>query len=302
MKTVVITGAASFIGCYLIDEIRRKTDYNIIAYTSKITKSFIERFINYNRIAIYELDMREYKSIGYHVAHCDYFIPLAWMGTEKEDRNNKEKNRFSKDANFLAVKELIKRGCSKVILIGSQAEYGNVIGEITEQCVCHPNLEYGKYKLELCNKTEDFCKESKVDFVEARLFSVYGFGDKDNKMIMRTINLMAEHKPVHLSSCTQIWDFLHVRDVASGIRMLMELNIENGYYNLGNENRVLKTYIEEIKNILNSKSLIQYKTENRTQPDVIFNSNKIRLATGWKPEILFCDGIKEIYDQKVAQR
>ena len=59
---------------------------------------------------------------------------------------------------------------------GSQAEYGIADGVMGEEILCRPVSEYGKDKLEVCRRAGEEAKALGIDYIHARIFSVYGPG------------------------------------------------------------------------------------------------------------------------------
>ena len=108
---------------------------------------------------------------------------------------------------------------------------------------------------------------------------------------------MINNEDVNLSKCTQLWNFLNVKDAVKALIKLIDA--PSGVYNLGsNDTRVLKDYIYEIKNITNSKSKLLFDTVGNEVKVVDVNPDisKIKNTIDWKPNYTFERGIKEIIE------
>ena len=293
-KNLVIAGGTSFIARNLIKELDPDR-YNI---TSLVRKNIPAQAEN-REVRYIPLRMEEYGNIGGYVSDCDCYIPFTWDGTVRADRNNRQKNEESYHCIMESIRIMIEKcGCSKVILPGTFSEYKNQHTPIDEETSCDSALEYGRYKHKLYEDAYELCMQKGVKLVEARLFSIYGEGDSEEKMINQILTNMLGNEEVPLTLGEQIWDFLYISDVASAFRKLIEADVEDGCYNIAtNEHRTLRSYVEEMKEVTGSKSnlafgAIPYGTE--AIPHVICVTDKINRAIAWRPKVEFSEGIKKM--------
>ena len=108
---------------------------------------------------------------------------------------------------------------------------------------------------------------------------------------------MIKDEPLEMTAGTQLWDYLYVSDAASAMVLLAEKDCSNGVYNIASgDYKPLKDFIVEIKNTLNSKSVLNFGSipyGPHGPVNLTPDSSKLRLL-GWKPVTSFEDGIKEI--------
>ena len=296
MKNVIITGATSFISLKIIENLLEKNYYVYAIVRRKSTK--IGLFPKSDNLKIIELDMNEYKFLNKYIdGACDYFLSFAWDGTRGIDRENIALQMNNYKYSMDAIECIINTGCKKVILAGSQAEYGEYNTTIKEDFECNPISLYGKMKLKLYN---DLYKKigKDIQLIEARFFSLYGPFDYSGSLIMTTLHNMINNYDCKFTKCTQRWDYLHVDDAACGLIDLLESDSKSGVYNFGSgKSRILKEYINEMYLITKSKSNLFFGELDylcgisvNLDPDI----TKLVKATNWKPRIAFDDGIKDI--------
>lgn len=167
-----------------------------------------------------------------------------------------------------------------------------------ETACCDAETAYGRYKYQLYEAADRFCRERGISFIEARLFSVYGPDDPSDRMIYDVFWKMINNEEILLTQAEHIWDFIHVDDVADALLKLMELEVKNGCYNVATmEHRPLKSYLEEMKVIIGSKSILIYGAipyKGNQVPHVICDTRKVMRSIDWIPQISFEDGIKEL--------
>lgn len=254
---VIILGATSFLGKYIVRLLIERGD-NIVAIGRK-KESIFPKEVKY-----LSLEMSQYKLLPMHVGYADVIINLAWAGTGHGERDNEEIQKRNIEYSLDALRAAKKLGCKVFIEAGSQAEYGLTKRITKENSKCNPVSEYGKAKLELQNKAFDLSKELGISYVHLRIYSLIGVGDHDWTLVMSAIDAMMHDKPMNLTECTQLWNFLSVEDAAKMIVEIcshfFDLSIpRQSVINIASDDtRPLKDFVEEIKFITESKSICNY--------------------------------------------
>lgn len=197
MKKVIVTGATGFIGLKLIEKLVCE---NLKVFAVIRKNSFKKELLTkYKNIEIIELDMNDYINIDKKIKEsCDILYHLSWSGIRGGDRDNIQKQNLNLINSINLLKSCIKMKCKKVIIAGSQAEYGEILGSITEESICNPINNYGIKKLEFYEEALKICKENNVHLVEARFFSVYGPNDYEKSLITMSISNMLQNKECFL--------------------------------------------------------------------------------------------------------
>lgn len=302
LRNIVISGATSFLGSKLTEAAWEK-GYSVVAIvrpkSDKLNK--LNKLKGNTDLRIIELEMSEYEKIEQLITDIDCFIHFAWNGTRGTSRQDAKIQYENYKYSMNAVKSVLNNGCRKILLAGSQAEYGSFNSVISEETICRPNTEYGKYKLKLYNDATAFCKERNATLIEPRFFSMYGPDDYQGTLIMSCLDNMLHDKPCELTECTQMWDYLYVDDAISAIMALFEKSVTSGVYNIGGGDiRMLRDYVLTMKSVTKSNSELcfgvkPYPPEGpiNIQPDI----NKIKNATMWIPITTFVTGIQKLIQQ-----
>lgn len=296
MKTLIITGATSFIGLNLLNYLLN--DYKIIAVVRPNSQKLEKLPINAN-LSIVELNLEQYDKLPLIITENIYgFIHLAWNGTRGADRENIEMQKLNYKFSVSALHSALKLNAKIFMSAGSQAEYGLQNNIITENTAPKPVTAYGKSKLKFYEYGMDFCKNNNIRFIEPRFFSLYGASDYEGTLIMSMLAKMLKNEPCDLTDCTQKWNFLNIKDAVAGMKILLESKlVKSGAYNFASKDtRELKSFLLEMKNITKSKSKLNFGAiphndsgKYGINPDI----SKL-LNTGWQPKISFEDGIMEI--------
>ena len=270
----------------------------------------------------------------------DAIIHFAWDGVGSKGRENPE----IQEQNLLMSKGFyqwgLQSGVKYFLFAGSQAEYGRGTRENPE-----PVSAYGKAKLSFSRyglsggkgeegysfqeeepKTVDSLEKTtqgknpensqeegrkgKMDFLDLRIFSVYGIGDHESTLVQTLVQAVLAGQPMDLSPCSQMWNFMEARDLARAIAFLLEGDFGSGTYDLcGKDSRPLKDYVLEIealgKVFLEKKegkkawatSLLRFgeRASNAEGPVDLKPSVKDLYDRGFQEKISFSQGIEELY-------
>jgi len=300
MKNVVVTGATSFIGVHIIKECL-KNNCAVIAVVRPNSKNLFKLPKN-NLLTVLDIDMKKIEIIieKIQIKKIDIFYHLAWNGVRLPYRNDAilQNENYNCSINAMKVAKLL--GCDTFIGCGSQAEYGKCIGKISESHLAKPVTEYGKAKLKTYEALKKIAKENSIKFIWTRIFSVYGIYDYKGTLVMSTLEKMIKNEIIQLTKCVQMWDFIYVEDVARAMYLLANTSCMEGIYNIASgENRHLKEFLIDMKDICKSKSELQfgvipYNSESFVSFEPIVD--KLKQNTGWFCFVEFKEGIKRILE------
>lgn len=300
MKSFIITGATSMIGIELCQYISSFKDNKVYALCRENSQGLNRLPVKDNVKIIYS-DLQYISDVVDQIDSADVFLNLAWTNTDHEGRNSATLQGVNVDFAKEAIKIAALKGCKLFVEAGSQAEYGYVSDLITEETPCNPQVEYGKAKLRVLNEGSHLCNSLGLKYLHLRIFSVFGENDRPWTLIMSAINKMLKNEDLELSSCTQNWNFLYVADCAKQIYLLcnyliQEPDFSTGVYHVAsNDTRPLKDYVEEMKSVLKSSSVLKYGNvvplnQVSLNPSVTKTENTIRFTN----EVLFAEAIKII--------
>ena len=300
---IIVTGATSFIGVHLINEL---LDKECIIYAIVRPNSInIQRLPKSDKLKIIELDMTDYERLTQFVENADVFYHFAWEGVRAPHRDDEDLQKNNYDCSVNAMKVAVKLGVKLFIGSGSQAEYGKTIGKVDESYECKPITEYGKYKYKAYLELNKIAQINNICFIWTRIFSVYGKYDYNGTLIMSCLDKMLKNETIKMTECTQSWDYIYVGDIAEALAKLLEVKVESGVYNIASGNsKQLKYYVEELKKLLKSDSVIEYGAIPYPKEGVVSFEpvvGKIQKALEWKATTKFSAGIEKtlnIFKQK----
>jgi len=303
-KTVLITGAAGFIGSHLCDFLLNK-DYKVIGLDNLLTGDYknIKNFENNKDFTFYKKDvclkinLEEKVNYILHLAspaspfdYLKYPIQTLKVGSNGTE-NILELGRINKAVVLVASTSEIYGDP----LVHPQPEhyFGNVnpVG---------PRSVYDEAKRYLEAISTAYKNKYSMDIKIVRIFNTYGpkMRKNDGRAIPTFINQSITNKNFTVfGNGEQTRSFCYIDDTVRGIYKLM-LSSYQDPINIGNprENTLLEI-IELIKKINPSNSKIEFKPLPEDDPKM--RKPDIKLANSilnWSPKIKLEDGLKNTFN------
>lgn len=295
---ILITGATSFIGVAVIKRLLEEEGVNIYAIIRPNSLNKCKLPTN-PCVNVIELDMKEISVISQILKrNIDVFFHFAWEGVRVPLRDDYHIQQSNLKNTVEAVQCCKKLNCHKFIVSGSQAEYGNIEGEILETIECEPDTEYGKAKYEACKRVVAYAEKNNIMCIWGRIFSIYGLGDYKDSLIMSCLRRMKKNESIDLTECVQLWDYLFIDDLAEIFARFCYSDCLGGIYNIASGySRPLKEFVEIMRNITTTQSEIHYGAISYPKNGMVSiqaNVQKLKMALAWEPQVTFEEGIQKI--------
>lgn len=226
-------------------------------------------------------------------------IHIAWDGVKSADRDNMTQIR-----NLTASIDLFnlaqEAGCLNFIGLGSQAEYGLMGGQISEGFPTNPVSMYGATKLATGVVLNRASITLGVQFAWLRLFSSYGSGDDGEWLLPYVIDTLLKGQVPTVTKCEQIWDYIHVDDVAEAIIATLDSQAR-GIFNLGSGTAYpLRSIIEQVRDHINPLLPINFGGLPYSKNQVMHlesDISSLTKATRWRPKIALNNGIADLVEE-----
>ena len=214
-------------------------------------------------------------------------IHCGWFGVAGAERDNL-RQLDNVPASARLFQAAIDAGATRIVGVGSQAEYGPKSGRIREDESCAPTTLYGVAKLATAQALSAMGAAQSVSSAWGRVFSLYGPGSDASWLIPSLIRSFSEGRAPELTLCEQLWEFTHVDDAAQAVVALVETPSATGFFNIGaGEARPLREVVlylrDEIAPEIEPKfGAVPYRPDQvmHLEADIA----KIRDATGWSPK------------------
>ena len=295
MKKCIVTGAAGFTGCNLVERLLAAGYfvYCVVRENSAHNKR-LENLVN---VQLVYADLAEYKNLYQQIQEpCEVFFHLAWQGGRYDFAA-----QYQNVEDTLGVLEAAKKiGCKRFVCTGSQAEYGPHQDLITEETCPHPIDAYGSAKLAACILTRQRAMDLGIEWIWGRIFSLYGKYEAETRMLPALVKSLRENKDFQMATDgRQNWDYLYVSDGAEALIALLEKGKTGEIYNIAHGNyRTMREFVGLVEKFVGNTACVVYDETNISLYSLQSSSEKLKRDTGWLPQVEFCSGL-EFYGRKM---
>jgi nucleoside-diphosphate-sugar epimerase len=181
---------------------------------------------------------------------------------------------------------------------GSGIEYGSVAGTVAETTTPRPETDYAKSKLAGTEAVTRIAKRGHSRRLStARLFTVYGPGEHEGRLLPTIRRAADTGTPVDLTAGTQERDFTYVEDAAEAMLRIGSLREAEQVINVGTgENVSVREFAETAAGVFSiDRGLLRFGAlESRPSEMKAARTDISRLyrLTGWKPARTVIEGIQ----------
>lgn len=301
---IVVTGATSFIGRAVVEELLEKRHQVFAAVRpDSAGRGELEAMQRETggQLTVLPVDLSACGTLDRHPAlegRADLWLHLGWEGSGSTNRTNPEIQVRNIGYALEALGAAARLGCTRFLFSGSQAEYGIADGLMREDSPCHPVSEYGKDKLEVCHRAGERAAELGITYLHARIFSVYGPGDHPWSLVSSCVDTFLKGGHMEFGACTQLWNYLYIKDAVRAITGLLLAKSPSGVYNVaGNDTRPLREFIGEIHRLCGGRGTFEYGKRPPNAEGVVSlnpDTGKLYRTANFQPRISFEEGIREM--------
>lgn len=134
--------------------------------------------------------------------------------------------------------------------------------------------------------TQTFCKRYGIDYTIIRPSAVYGYGDKNNRVVQVLLENALQGKPLILEGAEQIIDFTYKLDTVDGIfRAVTKQEGRNQTFNITRgEGRTLSELAKIISDLIPNTKIIESKHDENRPKRGALDISKARNLLGYNPK------------------
>ncbi len=295
-NTVVITGAAGFIGSHMC-ELMIKKNFNVIGIDNISTGSVdnLNNIIKNKKFILKKKNILEVKNSDFKNKNIKYIFHFAGKGDVVPSI---EQPFDYVETNILATTKILELGrnlgVKKLVYAASSSCYGLNNKKLDEKAKISLQHPYALSKYYGEQIALNWSKIYKLPVNSIRIFNAYGPRVRTSSNYGAVFGVFfkqkLENKPLTIvGDGNQKRDYVFVTDVCEAFYLAAKTNLSGQIFNLGNGS---PQKINFLANILNCKNRA-YIPKRPGEPDVTWaNINKISKLLGWKPKISFEGGVK----------
>lgn len=295
MKNVIVTGATGMIGASMIEQMV-KDDLKVTAIV-RPNSAKRKNLIEHENINVVECDIESLSALRDVLkAEYDTFYHFAWDGTYGDSRNDTMLQERNVRNTLEAVELAHTLNCTVFVGAGSQAEFGFVEGELSDQIPKNPVTGYGIAKYAAGKLSAIMCEGYGMRQSWGRIVSTYGPRDNSYTMVMSSIIGMLKGERMSFTKGDQIWDYVYGGDCSRAFYLIGKYGKHGKAYTIGSgKSRPLKEYITAIRDTV-APSLEIGIGERDYYPNQVMkltaDISDLTADTGFEPEVSFEEGIK----------
>lgn len=294
MKSVLVTGAAGFIGSRVAARLAGDgyqvyvcDTFNEVLYSAIEKKERMQSLMLLPNILVLDLDITNFETSS--LPRVDYVINSAAIpGLDPSWSNVREYFEINAFGPYNLLKGLMELGSKpKFIQLSTSSVYGtSAIGD--ESNVLAPSSPYGisKFGGEQLLKIQSEIAD--VQLIVLRLFSVYGPGQRPDMAIRKFISSIAQEKTLSLTDGGEhTRSFTFIEDVVDAVVQSMSYRGEESIFNIGGSETIsIRELVKVLEELINKKAnIVQIPARKGDQVDTKSNSGLAMFHLGFRPKV-----------------
>lgn len=303
-KTVLVTGAAGFIGYHMAMALARRGDRvigfdNFNAYYSPILKRKRAALLEKEGIKVIEADLnnREMLLQLFEIYGFSDVLHLAAQAGVRYARKNPDAYLKSNIDGFLSILELLRNfPHTKLTFASSSSVYGQnkKIPFSTEDATDKPANLYAATKKANELMAYSYHHLYGIPMTGLRYFTVYGPWGRPDMAYYSFTEAILHKKPIHLfNNGKMLRDFTYIDDVVHGTLAAIDLNQGYHLFNLGNNQPVdLLTFVSVLEKKIGQEAIKIFEGPSNGEVETTYadisNSKKY---LGFQPKTSLEEGL-----------
>lgn len=309
---IMLIGGAGLVGSHIVDALVAEPVADIVVYDNFVrgTKENLAEAVRSPKVRLIEGSITDRERLARELEGVDGVFLLAslWLGECVNDP------RSAWEVNTLGTWNVVEAcraaGVRRIVYSSSASVYGNaVVTPMTEEHPFNNRTTYGATKIANEQMLRAIYEQHKLPYISMRYMNIYGprmdYEGTYVSVIMKVLDrIFAGERPVVFGDGSQVYDFIHVRDVARANVLGMQADCADEAFNIG---MGLGTSINDLVQILleltGSRLTIDYRPEAQSfVTHRIGSTEKAERLLGFRATIPLRDGLKSVVDWRVAQR
>lgn len=306
MKTILVTGAAGFIGSHLTDRLL-SDGFDVVGidnfndyYDPKIKEKNIKSALSYKSFKLYRLDILNQNRLA-DVFEKEKPNKVIHLAARAGVRASIASPLLYTAVNVLGTVNLLKLSAAfkvgQFVFGSSSSVYGNS-GNLpfSENDKCENIISpYGASKRSAEFFVEAFAKMTDLKCLILRFFTVWGpRGRPDMAPAIFTKAIETEHQIKQFGDGTSSRDYTYIDDIVDGIVKAIDGNLDFEIINLGNNHPVqLSEFIKITEKIVGNKAIIKRVTMQPGDVEKTWaNIARAKKILGWEPKVDLAEGLQ----------
>ena len=311
-KRIMLIGGAGLVGSHIVDQLVSEPVSEIVVYDNFVrgTRDNLAAAMKSAKVRVVDASITERDRLGRELKGVDGVFLLAslWLGECVNDpRSAWEVNTMG---TWNVVEACLGAAVKRIVYSSSASVYGNaLVTPMTEDHPFNNRTTYGATKIANEQMLRAMYEQHKLPYIGMRYMNIYGprmdYEGTYVSVIMKVLDrIFAGERPVVFGDGSQVYDFIHVSDIARANILGMKADCADENFNIG---MGVGTSINELVSMLleltGSKLTIDYRPQAQSfVTHRIGSIDKAERLLGFRATVPLRDGLQSIVDWRTAQR
>ncbi len=301
--TNLVTGGAGFIGSYLVERLLEVDEG--VRVLDAFEHAQKPRWHDDPRVEVVHGDLRDSHSVSRAVEGVERVFHLGGLcGSRSSMSQSRRWIESNVGGTAMLLDQMEAHRVSRLIFASSAAVYGGSTGSLlSEDRPPRPVSNYGATKLGAEGLISAWHHGGGGSAVVARLFNVYGPGQRPGRAVSHFLAAAKRNRPVPLFGDGRTTrDYVHVRDAVSG---LMHAGVKyiaprtgTITVNIGTGTATpLMDLVQTMREVTGKPMKVELLTHQTGDPKhAVANANRAAVDLGWSAEVKLRDGLQETWE------
>ena len=309
---IMLIGGAGLVGSHIVDQLVSEPVQEIVVFDNFLrgTRANLAGAMQSSKVRIVDGSMTDREALKRELAGIDGVFQLAslWLGECVNDpRQAWEVNTMG---TWNVVEACREAGVQRIVYSSSASVYGNALfTPMTEDHPFNNRTTYGATKIAIEQMLRAIYEQHQLPYIGMRYMNIYGprmdYEGTYVSVIMKVLDkIFAGERPVVFGDGSQVYDFIHVSDVARANILGMKAECADENFNIG---MGIGTSINELVTMLleltGSNLTIDYRPQAQSfVTNRIGSIDKAEKLLAFRAGIPLRDGLQSVVDWRMAER
>jgi UDP-glucose 4-epimerase len=311
-KKIMLIGGAGLVGSHIVDQLVAEPVAEIVVYDNFVrgTRENLAGAMASPKVRVIEASMTDRAQLDRELKGSDGVFLLAslWLGECVNDpRSAWEVNTLG---TWNVVEACLAAGVKRIVYSSSASVYGNaLVTPMTEEHPFNNRTTYGATKIANEQMLRAIYEQHKLPYIGMRYMNIYGprmdYEGTYVSVIMKVLDkIFAGERPVVFGDGSQVYDFIHVSDIARANILGMKADCADENFNIG---MGIGTSINELVSMLleltGSSLTIDYRPQAMSfVTNRIGSIDKAERLLGFRATVPLREGLQSVVDWRTRQR
>ena len=311
-KRIMLIGGAGLVGSHIVDQLTQEPVAEIVVFDNFIrgTRGNLDGASKSPKVRVVEGSMTDRDALKREMQGVDGVFLLAslWLGECVNDpRQAWEVNTLG---TWNVVEACREAGIKRIVYSSSASVYGNaVVTPMTEEHPFNNRTTYGATKIANEQMLRAIYEQHKLPYIGMRYMNIYGprmdYEGTYVSVIMKVLDkIFAGERPVVFGDGSQVYDFIHVADIARANILGMKAECADENFNIGmGVGTSINDLVKMLLELTGTSLTIDYRPQAQSfVTHRIGSTEKAQQLLGFTATIPLREGLQSVVDWRMAQR